>query len=266
VPRVGAGRMLSALPPEAWAVALAALPAMGPARLSALLGRWPPPEAWAAVTSKAWLHEPGVCAAVRTAPGPLADAWCEAARGVDVGAGWQQYVDARVGVATVSSGAYPSALAADIDPPPVVFFRGEPAAIAGPRVAIVGTRDATQYGLDVAYEFGRSLAASGVAVISGLALGIDGAAHAGAIAVVGSGLDVVYPRRHASLWRQVERSGVVVGEAPLGARPEPWRFPARNRIIAALADAVVVVESREHGGSMHTVAEAARRGRPVFAV
>src|SRR5204862_1786721 len=115
--------------------------------------------------------------------------------------------------------------------------------------------------------------AAGVAVISGLALGIDGAAHAGAleadiappIAVVGSGLDVIYPWRHRALWGAVEKQGVVLGEAPLGAAPEPWRFPARNRIVAALADVVIVVESRETGGSMHTVAEALRRDRPVFA-
>jgi DNA processing protein len=107
-----------------------------------------------------------------------------------------------------------------------------------------------------------------------LAIGIDGAAHAGAlasgvtapIAVVGSGLDVIYPKRHAVLWREIERRGVVLSEAPLGAPPERWRFPARNRLIAALADILVVVESRELGGSMHTVNEAERRARPVFAV
>jgi DNA processing protein len=155
-----------------------------------------------------------------------------------------------------------------------LFHRGDPSAVSGPRAAIVGTRSATRYGVDVAFEFGRDLAAAGVAVVSGLALGIDGAAHAGAlaadtaapIAVVGSGLDVVYPKRHAELWREVVRKGVVLSESPLGAAPEPWRFPARNRLIAALADVVVVVESQERGGSMHTVAEAQRRDRPVFAV
>ena len=200
--------------------------------------------------------------------------WSTAAADVDVAALWQRYVDAGVGVAALGSRAYPAPLADDIEPPATLFLRGDPSVIAGPRVAIVGTRSATRYGVDVAYEFGHGLTAAGVAVISGLALGIDGAAHAGAlaaataapIAVVGSGLDVIYPRRHAVLWRELERRGVVLSEAPLGAPPERWRFPARNRLIAALADIVVVVESQEQGGSMHTVNEAQRRARPVFAV
>jgi DNA processing protein len=110
-------------------------------------------------------------------------------------------------------------------------------------------------------------------VVSGLALGIDAAAHVGAlrggappIAVVGSGLDVVYPRGNRTLWAQVASAGVMLTEAPLGAAPVAWRFPARNRLIAALADVVVVVESHERGGSLSTVAEAARRDRPVMAV
>src|SRR5688500_3225369 len=131
---------------------------------------------------------------------------------------------------------------------------------------------------------GRGLAAAGVAVVSGLAAGIDAAAHEGAlaahaaavaagpgraaapIAVVGSGLDVVYPRRNRRLWGDVARTGVLLSEAPLGAAPEPWRFPLRNRIIAGLADVVVVVESHAHGGSMHTVQAAADRDVPVMAV
>jgi DNA processing protein len=113
-------------------------------------------------------------------------------------------------------------------------------------------------------------------VVSGLALGIDGAAHSGAlaagpgaappVAVVGSGLDVIYPWRHRKLWEQVAEAGVVLSEAPLGARPEPWRFPVRNRIIASLAEVIVVVESFHTGGSRHTVEAAALRGRTVMAV
>jgi DNA processing protein len=113
-----------------------------------------------------------------------------------------------------------------------------------------------------------------VAVVSGLALGIDGAAHAGAlaadaappVAVVATGLDVVYPRRHASLWRRVAAQGAILSEYPLGTRAQAWRFPARNRIVAALADVVVVVESHVRGGSLYTVDEAERRDRPVLAV
>ena len=118
------------------------------------------------------------------------------------------------------------------------------------------------------------LADAGVAVVSGLALGVDGAAQAGAldrggapvIGVVGSGLDVVYPRQHSALWRSIADAGLLVGEAPPGASPERWRFPARNRIIAAIADAVVVIESHARGGSLSTVDAALARDRTILAV
>jgi DNA processing protein len=262
------------LPPEAWAAALAALPAMGPARHLALLRRWSPSEAWTHVVDRTWLRHEDVVATTCPDPTALAARWSAAAADIDISALWQRYVDEAVGVAALGSAAYPAPLAEDIEPPAILFVRGDPSVISGPRVAIVGTRSATRYGVDIAYEFGYQLASSGVAVVSGLAIGIDGAAHAGAlashttapIAIVGSGLDVIYPKRHAVLWREIERRGVVLSEAPLGAPPERWRFPARNRLIAALADIVVVVESREQGGSMHTVNEAERRARPVYAV
>ena len=262
-----------ALPPEAWSAALCGLPAMGPTRLLALLRRWSPQDAWREVRAGTWVRDRDVVAAAGRGAARHAELWAAASDRVDVARVWQQHVGRRIGVMSLGSPAYPGALVDDVEPPAVLFARGDPNVIAGPRVAIVGTRDATRYGIDLSYELGRDLAGAGVAIVSGLAIGIDGAAHAGTvaadtappIAVVGSGLDVVYPRQHASLWREVERRGVVLSEAPLGAPPERWRFPARNRVIAALADVVVVVESREAGGSMHTVAEAIRRGRPVFA-
>jgi DNA processing protein len=256
------------LPAEAYAAALASLPAMGPARLLALLRQWSAEKAWAEVRRGVRLPLRGADAA------SVASLWQRAASTCDVAAVWRGYVDAGIGVAALGSAAYPAPIGSDIEPPGVVFFSGDPAVICGPRVAIVGTRRCTRYGIDVAFELGRDLAAAGVAVVSGLAVGIDASAHAGAlhstttppIAVVGSGLDVIYPRRNAVLWREVERRGVVLSEAPLGARPEKWRFPARNRLIAALADAVVVVESGTKGGSLHTVTEAMRRDRAVYAV
>ena len=263
----------SALPPEAWSAALAGLPGMGPARLLAVLRHWPPEAAWEQLRRRAWLRVRDVVAVAGPDPKGLAALWSAQVASTDVAAVWRRHVNAGVGVISLQSAAYPPALADDVEPPAVLFVRGDPTAITGPRVAIVGTRGASRYGLDLAFELGRDLAGAGVAIVSGLAIGIDGAGHAGAlaastaapIAVVGSGLDVVYPRRHEQLWREVERRGVVLSEAPLGAPPERWRFPARNRVIAALADVLVVVESRDQGGSMHTVAEAERRGRPVFA-
>ncbi len=156
----------------------------------------------------------------------------------------------------------------------MLFQRGDGAALDGPRVAIVGTRDCTRYGRDLAFELGRDLAVEGVRVVSGLALGIDSAAHAGAleadaappVGVVGSGLDVVYPRRNASLWRAVGERGVLLTEHPLGRPPAAWHFPARNRIIAAIADVVVVVESHARGGALNTAEHAIDRSTEVMAV
>jgi len=139
----------------------------------------------------------------------------------------------------------------------------------------VGTRRCTRYGTEVAVELGRGLAEAGVVVVSGLASGIDAASHSGVlavdggsppVAVVATGLDVVYPARNRSLWHRVAEAGQILSEAPLGVGPARWRFPARNRIIAALADVLVVVESHLEGGSMYTVAAALERDRPVMVV
>jgi DNA processing protein len=157
----------------------------------------------------------------------------------------------------------------------VLFVRGDLAALAQRRVGVVGTRNATPSGLATARELGAALSQAGVAIVSGLALGIDGAAHEGVrrsdgvgrpIAVVGSGPDVVYPRRHRDLWNWVATDGVVISEWPPGTQPEAFRFPERNRIIAALSEVLVVVESRARGGSLITVREAADRGVEVMAV
>jgi DNA processing protein len=146
-------------------------------------------------------------------------------------------------------------------------------AFDAPRVAIVGTRAATPHGLDDARDLAAELAAAGVTVVSGLAIGIDAAAHRGAldaggltVGVVATGLDVEYPRRHRSLYAAVRASGLVVGELGFGVRPEPRRFPVRNRIIAALADVTVVVEATVKGGARITADHAVRYGRDVFAV
>jgi DNA processing protein len=254
---------LGQLPGEAFAAALPALPGMGPARLRTVLTRWPPEEAWARILKGD--SEVG---------DRLADAWRSGARALDVAACWEAQLAAGVRTNVLGHAGYPEVLADDHEAPAVLFSLGDVSVLAGRRVAIVGTRTCTRYGREVAADLGHDLAAAGVRVVSGLALGVDGAAHTGAlaagggapVAVVGSGLDVFYPRRHARLWADVAAAGVVLSEAPLGAPPEPWRFPVRNRIIAALAEVVVVVESRHVGGSRHTVEAAMARDRPVFAV
>ncbi|MGH3421570.1 MAG: DNA-processing protein DprA, partial [Streptosporangiaceae bacterium] len=174
--------------------------------------------------------------------------------------------------------SYPSALLGDPGAPAVLFALGDPAVMeAGPRVAIVGTRSATHYGRRVASELAGAIAAEGVTVVSGLAAGIDAAAHAGALraiqpdlappaAVVGTGLDVVYPSSNRELWGQVAGRGVVFSESVLGTPPHPGVFPARNRIIAALSDLVVIVESHLRWGALYTAEAAARRSIPVCVV
>jgi DNA processing protein len=263
----------SALPDEAHVAALARLPRVGPARLRAMLDRYGPRGAWNAV--RAGTVDPVVVVSPgRDDPRQLVATWRRSAAAIEPGAYWQAHLDAGIGVAARGSSAFPAPLADDDDPPAVIFWQGDLDHLAGVRAAVVGTRRATRYGLDVAHDLGGCLAEAGVAVVSGLALGIDGAAHAGAlaaeaappIAVVGSGLDRVYPREHGPLWRQVARTGVVLSEYPLGAPAAAWQFPARNRLIAALADVVVVVESQATGGAMGTAVEAARRGVPVLAV
>ena len=250
-------------PAWAYAAALAGLPFMSWDRLSALLGSagGDPRSAWE-----------------RVRHGRAGGAWARAAGEVSVEAVAAAHTGAGVSVQLPGDPHYPAALAGDHEAPPVLFSIGSPAALAAPRAGIVGTRRCTGYGRDVARDLGRELAAAGVAVVSGLAVGIDGSAHEGAVAagagtvaappvgVVGSGLDVVYPRRNTRLWRAVAESGLLLSEAPLGTRPEPWRFPARNRLIAALSDVLVVVESHLAGGSLHTVRAAAERGVTVMAV
>jgi DNA processing protein len=266
--------MSGPLPPAAWAAALAGLPAMGPARLRAMLAAWAPEEAWGRVLAGRAASRPAVAAACRPDPDGLAAAWQVAGRRTSVAGVWAAHVGAGVSVSLPGDVGFPVELLADPEPPAVLFSRGDPAVLHGRRVAVVGTRRCTRYGRDVAFELGRDLAASGVRVVSGLALGIDGAAHRGALtaqaappaAVVGSGLDVVYPPAHRSLWDQVAGAGLLLSEAPLGARPEPWRFPVRNRVLAALAEVVVVVESADKGGSRHTVEAAMARDRAVMAV
>jgi DNA processing protein len=161
-----------------------------------------------------------------------------------------------------------------VDAPTILLAEGEHLdVLARPRVAVVGSRAATPHGLDDARQLGRHLAGRGVAVVSGLAIGIDGAAHEGAVAsttpaatvgVVATGLDVTYPRRHEALTRDVRRRGLLVSEQWFGVPPERHLFPIRNRIIAALADVVVVVEAAATGGALHTARWALEYGRPVL--
>jgi DNA processing protein len=174
-----------------------------------------------------------------------------------------------------TSPAFPPLLAAVHDPPPGLFVRGSAPLdlLARPAVAIVGARACSGYGASVARLLGRDLAAAGLVVVSGLARGVDGEAHRGAlaaggptVAVLGCGIDRDYPARHTALAAEVAASGLVVSEYAPGVEPAPWRFPARNRIIAGLCAATIVVEARERSGALITADFALEEGREVFAV
>lgn len=168
---------------------------------------------------------------------------------------------------------YPTALAAIHDPPETLWVRGQADALRAPSVAIVGSRAASPYALEVARRLGADLARRGIAVVSGMARGVDSAAHLGAldaggvtIAVFGCGVDVIYPPEHATLARQICERGALVSEFPAGMPPLPWNFPQRNRIISGLSLAVVVVEAAEKSGSLITAGLALEQGRAVLAV
>jgi len=170
---------------------------------------------------------------------------------------------------------YPPFLAAIHDPPGRLYLRGEGSVemLSGPAVAVVGTRSCSPYGAQVARRLGRELATAGVTVVSGLARGVDAEAHRGAleaggptVAVLGCGIDRDYPRAHAALAHRVSELGLLVSEYEPGVEPAPWRFPARNRIIAGLAGVTVIVEARAKSGALITADFALEDGREVFAV
>lgn len=178
-----------------------------------------------------------------------------------------------VSVLTLEDDAYPRLLKHIVSPPPILYVRGTLMPGDELSVGVVGTRRATTYGLDMAARLSRDLAAAGVTIVSGLALGIDTAAHRAAleaggrtIAVFGCGLDTIYPPRNRALAERIVESGALVSEYPLGARPDARNFPVRNRIISGLSRGVLVVEAPSRSGALITTSFAADQGRDVYAV
>ncbi len=168
---------------------------------------------------------------------------------------------------------YPPLLATIADAPLVLFVEGTAAALSLPQLAIVGSRNPTHLGRDTAQQFAGHLAGAGLSITSGLALGIDAAAHRGAlaaggctVAVLGCGLDAVYPREHAGLAREITASGALVSEMPVGTPPLRQHFPRRNRLISGLSVGTLVVEAALQSGSLITARLASEQGREVFAI
>jgi DNA processing protein len=265
---------MSPPPDHAYAAALAGLETLTPSRLRRLLAATDTAERAWFVVAAGRTRELIDLRSPRTRSDEIARRLAREAACVDVSVLWSRCCSGAVRVLRLDDEDYPPVLAADRAPPAVLFCRGDLEALAPCRVAIVGTRAATTNGCSIARELGADLARAGVCVVSGLARGIDGHAHRGALAVGGAapvgvvacGLDVVYPREHRDLWQKVTRAGLMLSEVPPGCSPRPHRFPARNRILAALSDAVVVVESRVRGGSLVTANEAIERGVRVLAV
>jgi DNA processing protein len=233
-----------------------------------LLGRVGPQELWSA--SRRRLAEWGL------QPASLAR-FLEARRHFSLAEARDRLQAAGIDFVPYGGELYPREFTHLTFPPAGLFVRGKAAVLHAllrvPRVTIVGTRRATPYGLRATEAFTAAFSAMGVAVVSGLALGIDGQAHRGALArggltaaVLGCGVDVVYPRRHWRLYEAVLAEGVLLSEFPPGTPPSRWTFPQRNRLLAALGDAVLVVEGSRTSGALQTATEAACLGRPVFAV
>ena len=192
---------------------------------------------------------------------------------------WQRLTDWLSGgeqrhALTWADATYPPDLLQIPDPPLVLYAQGDlRCLLEGTRLAMVGSRNPTAQGLQTAHDFARHLAASGVCIVSGMALGVDGAAHAGAlegggqtVGVVGTGLDRVYPSRHRELAHRVVRQGVLISEFPLGTQPLPANFPKRNRLIAGLSQGTLVVEAALASGSLITARCAVDLGKDVMAI
>ncbi len=251
----------------AW-LALAEARGLKPAALRALLDAFGLPPALRAQPFRALAEVAGEAAAraVLTAPAPGFAARC-ARTAAWLGAASHQLL-------ALCDPAYPPALLTMHDPPPLLYVKGELSSLHTPGIAIVGARAATPPGLDDAGRFARELAGAGLAIVSGLALGIDAAAHRGAlaaphgrtVAVVGTGADLVYPARHCALADEIASRGAIVSEWPLGTPARPAHFPQRNRLIAGLAKGVLVVEAALRSGSLVTARLANEMGRDVFAL
>ncbi|WP_333984072.1 DNA-processing protein DprA [Ectopseudomonas khazarica] len=242
------------------------LPELGPRRFLRLLSAFASASAALSAPASAWrsLGLPAACAEPRRSA-EIRQRATEALRWLDEpGQHLLMWDDPR----------YPALLAELADAPPLLFVAGDPLVLEAPQLAMVGSRRASTPGLDNARAFARSLAAGGFVITSGLALGIDGAAHQGAldaggrtIAVLGTGLQRLYPRRHERLAMQIaDQGGALVSELPLDCPPQASNFPRRNRIISGLSLGVLVVEASPSSGSLITARLAAEQGREVYAI
>jgi len=244
-------------------------PGLGRESARKLLSAFGSPDAVLTAKPAAWREVAGAAAAQALAivPDRLAPQ-------IDSTLGWLADADSGMRqVITLGDPSYPSLLLEAADPPLLLYAQGRAELLQAGGVAIVGSRNPTPQGRDTARAFAASLSQGGLTVVSGLALGIDGAAHEGAlegpastIAVVGTGLDLVYPKRHRELAHRIVARGLVLSEYSLGTPSMPENFPRRNRIIAGLTRGTLVVEAAMQSGSLITARLASEAGRDVFAI
>lgn len=254
---------------RAW-IRLSLEPNLGPARLRMLLAAIGLPQDIYAESASGLsrLLDPQLAAQLRQAPDEAMSAAIEATLA------WLG--EPAHHLLTLADSRYPANLLALHDPPPLLYLNGDPDCLHRPILSIVGARSATTGGRENAQAFARYLAGQGWCIASGLASGIDGAAHEGAlqagpqgggtIAVLGTGIDLVYPARHRQLAHRIAAEGLLVSEFPLGARAQPFHFPLRNRVVAALGRGVLVVEAARQSGSLITAQQAGEIGRELFAI
>jgi DNA processing protein len=242
-------------------------PGIGPRTAAALLDAFGSPEAVFAAGHAALAARVGPALAHTLLQPPL-DA---TRRLLDATLAWLQAPGH--GIVALGEPGYPELLARIPDPPLLLYIRGDARLLAGPCLAIVGSRNASVQGRANAAAFAEALSGAGLCIVSGLALGIDAAAHEGAlrrcggtIAVVGTGPDLAYPARNRGLCERIAQEGCIVSEYPIGTPPIPGNFPRRNRIISGLAAGVLVVEAAAQSGSLITARQAAEQGRDVFAI
>ncbi|WP_433692769.1 DNA-processing protein DprA [Herbaspirillum seropedicae] len=251
----------------AWWLRLSLAEGVGPATARRLLAAFGlPGQLWQADASAvAAVVSPALAARLLRAPTPAVRAQIAATLA------WLQQPGHAI--LTLADSRYPPALLDIADPPLLLYLRGDPAWLSAEAVAVVGSRNATAQGIAHASRFSRELSRAGLSIVSGLALGIDAAAHEGGldgpgstVAVIGTGIDIVYPRRHEALAARIAAAGCIVSEYPLGTPPLASNFPRRNRLISGLARAVLVVEAAAQSGSLITARMAADQGRDVFAI
>ena len=241
------------------------IPNFGIVRTSQLLARFESAEAL-------W-REPDNSLLRLDLPPKLLRQFCESRRSIDLEREMDAVAQAEAALVTLEDDEYPALLRQLSTRPLLLYVRGQLGAADEKRLAVVGTRKASKYGWDIANQLALELASQGIAIVSGLAQGIDAAAHRGAlaaggrtIAVVGTGIDTIYPRANADLAAEIEAKGAIISEMPLGSKPLAKHFPQRNRLISGMSLGVLVAEAPARSGALNTVSHALEQGREVFAV